>query len=144
MPEHPNATRARLAFEALWQGGDLAPSLALLHDDVHWVNDIGAGPWHEVRGKQGFRELFSGWMSLFDGGFEQQLIDTCASDSNVVQILREVGTARGQVFDNLALYRFEFDVDGLATEVRTYDRDREAVAAFWEAVGPVDVAATVS
>ncbi len=143
MPEHPNATRARLAFEALWQG-DPAPSLALLHDDVHWVNDIGAGPWHEFRGKQGFLELFSGWTSFFDGGFEQQLIDTCASDRNVIQILREVGTARGHVFDNLALYRFEFDADGLAIEVRTYDRDREAIAAFWEAVGAVDVAETVS
>lgn len=137
MADHPNAARMRAAFEALWPDGDVAPALALLRDDVHWVNDIGAGPWREAHGKQGFLEMFSQWTSLFDGGFQQEVIDVCGSDRNVVVILREIGTASGHVFDNLALYRFELGGDGLATDVRTYDRDRDEVTAFWAAVGPV-------
>jgi ketosteroid isomerase-like protein len=143
MPEHPNAMSAREEFEALWQKGDFEPALARMHDEVHWVNDIGAGPWHECRGKQAVADMLAEWMALFDGGFEHQLIDVCASDNNVIQILREVGTAHGQRFDNLALYRFELDADGLVTEVRTYDRDREALVAFWEAIGPVTKASAV-
>jgi ketosteroid isomerase-like protein len=139
MPEHPNAARFRLAFEALWQRGDLAPTHALLREDVHWVNDIGAGPWRDLHGKQAVLEMLAGWMALFDGGFEHQLIDICASDRNVIEILREVGTARGQLFDNLALYRFELDVDGAVAQVRTYDRDRDSIDAFWAAIGPVGV-----
>lgn len=41
--------------------------------------------------------------ALFDGTFTQELVDVCAGGSNVVAILHESGTARGQRFDNLAL-----------------------------------------
>jgi ketosteroid isomerase-like protein len=137
MAEHENATRCRVAFEALWQNADLEPTLALLADDVVWINDIGAGPWHEFHGKQGVLDLFTGWMAFFDGGFEHRLIDICASDHTVIEILHEVGTARGQRFDNLAYYHFELDDKGLISHVHTVDRDRENIEAFWAAVGPV-------
>ena len=133
--EHPNAVRFRSAFDDLWERGELEPTLRLLRDDVVWINDIGAGPFHRGEGKESVLALFAEWMALFDGGFTHELVDICASDHNVVEILHEVGTARGQRFDNLALYRYELDDDGLVTHVRTYDRDREAIDAFWAAVG---------
>ena len=133
--EHPNATRFRNAFDDLWAHGDIESSMNLMRDDIVWINDIGAGPFHRFDGKEAVLTLFADWTALFDGGFTHQLVDICASDHNVVQILHETGTARGQYFDNLALYRYELDHDGLATHVRTYDRDREAINAFWAAVG---------
>jgi hypothetical protein len=89
-------------------------------------------------------EMLGAWGELFDGTFTQELLDVCASDSNVVAILHEFGTARGQHFDNLALYRHEIGPDGTYVRARTYDRDREAIEAFWAVVGPVDTAVQTS
>ena len=107
--DHPNAVRFRTAFDDLWERGELDPTTRLLRDDVVWVNDIGAGPFHRGAGKESVLTLFAEWTALFDGGFAHELVDICASDHNVVEILHEVGTARGQRFDNLALYRYELD-----------------------------------
>jgi ketosteroid isomerase-like protein len=144
MAEHPNATRFRLAFEALWQRADGDPTMALLADDVVWINDIGAGPWHEFHGKQGVETLFTEWMAFFDGGFEHRLIDICASDRTVIEILHEVGTAKGQAFDNVAYYHFTLNDEGLVSSVLTVDRDRENIDAFWAAIGPLPTAAPSS
>jgi hypothetical protein len=78
-------------------------------------------------------------MSFFDGGFEHRLIDICASDHNVVEILHEVGIAKGQTFDNVAYYHFTLNGEGLISSVLTVDRDRDNIEAFWAAVGPVAV-----
>ena len=141
MPEHPNAARYRHAFDQMWQAGDVAPMVELLDPDVSWTNDIGAGPWRQIEGRSVLLEMFGAWGALFDGTFTHELVDVCASDSNVVAILHESGTARSQRFDNLALYRYEVGPDQTYLRVRTYDRDREAIEAFWAAVGPVDAAA---
>jgi ketosteroid isomerase-like protein len=129
--DHPNAVRFRSAFDDMWRCGDIEPTLQLMRDDVVWINDIGAGPFHRGDGKESLLALVTEWMALFDGTFTQELVDICASDHNVVEILHETGTAQGQRFDNLALYRYELDDNGLVTRVRTYDRDRQAIDEFW-------------
>ena len=135
---HPNAAHYRQAYDALWNDTDLGPMLDWLRDDVVWTNDIGAGPFHRFDGKEAVVALWVRWNELFDGGFHQELVDVCASDDNVVAILHEVGSARGHQFDNLALYRYELDTSGQISEVRTYDRDRDAVSRFWDAIGPME------
>ena len=55
MPTHPNADAARRAFDAFWIHGDVQPMLDAAIDDIVWTNDIGAGPWREVRGKDAVR-----------------------------------------------------------------------------------------
>lgn len=57
MPEHPRATRTRQLFHALWDEGDLEAPLATLASDVVWVNDIGAGPLRELRGRDQVRAM---------------------------------------------------------------------------------------
>ena len=138
MSEHPNATNYRTAFEQMWQTGDATAMVGLIDPDVTWTNDIGAGPWRDIQGRAQLLEMLGHWSELFDGTFTQQLVDVCGSDDNVVAILQESGTARGQRFANLALYRYEIGPDATYVRVRTYDRDREALEAFWSAVGPVD------
>jgi hypothetical protein len=90
----PSQRCARRAFDDLWERGELDPTTRLLRDDVVWVNDIGAGPFHRGPGKESFVTLFAEWTALFDGGFAHELVDIGASDHNVVEILHEVGTAR--------------------------------------------------
>jgi ketosteroid isomerase-like protein len=138
VPEHPNAARYRSAFEQMWQTGDPSAMVGLIDPDVSWSNDIGAGPWREIEGRDQLLEQLGRWGELFEGTFTQELVDVCASDDNVVAILHEQGTARGQRFDNLALYRLELGPSGTYVRVRTYDRDRDAIEGFWSAVGPVD------
>jgi ketosteroid isomerase-like protein len=136
VPEHPNATRARDAYVALWERGDLQPTLDWVHDDVVWTNDIGAGPWaKEIRGKDRVLEMQGWWMEFFEGNFKHELIDVCASDDHVAEILREVGEKDGHVFDNRAVYLFELDDDGKVVNVRTLDMDRQNIEEFWAAVG---------
>ena len=136
MPEHPNATRSRAAFSALWERGELEPSLELLDDDVIWTNDIGARPWaKEIRGKDRVLEMQAWWMDFFNNSFRHELIDICASDYHIAQILREVGEKDGHTFDNRAVYLFRLNDDGKAVEVRTLDMDRDSIEAFWASVG---------
>lgn len=137
MVEHANAVQYRAAFETMWQSGDPSPMIELIDPDVSWHNDIGAGPWRDIQGRSQLLEMLGAFGELFEGTFTQELVDVCASDDNVVAILHEFGTARGQRFDNLALYRYELGPDATYIRVRTYDRDREAIEAFWSAVGPV-------
>jgi ketosteroid isomerase-like protein len=137
MKEHENAARVRAAYDAMWQHGDSAPLVTLMDDDIVWINDVGAGPWRELQGAQVVMEGLGQWMALFDGGFSQEVLDVCGGDHNVVVVLREAGTARGHRFDNIALYRYEFGASGKVVRVRTYDESREAITAFWDAVGPV-------
>jgi ketosteroid isomerase-like protein len=144
MTEHPNAIRYRRAFEALWERGDQSVLDAMCRPDAEWINDIGAGPWRELRTPEAIAEFLAGWYQLFDGGFRHELIDVCASDRSIVAILREVGLARGHTFDNLALYRYSLDADGLITHLRTYDQDREHIESFWAAIGPVGVSSAES
>ena len=47
--EHPNATFARNVYAAL-AAGDLATAFDALADDLVLINDVGAGPWRELRG----------------------------------------------------------------------------------------------
>ncbi len=131
MPEHPNAAHFRTIFEALWVDGDMQPMIDGTADDYDWHNDIGAGPWRHLRGKEEALAFSMWWMTFFDGTFRHELVDVTASDDRVIEVLREVGEKDGHVFDNLALYVYELGADGRAVALRTYDRDREAIDAFW-------------
>jgi hypothetical protein len=59
--EHPSAMQARATFAAM-AAGDVGPAFALMRDDFHMVNDVGAGPWREVRGTDGMLEFWTRWM----------------------------------------------------------------------------------
>ncbi|MEO5900008.1 MAG: nuclear transport factor 2 family protein [Ilumatobacteraceae bacterium] len=132
--DHPNAHHYRTTHDALWDRLDIEPLFEWFTDDVQWTNDIGAGPFHRFDGKAAVLSFFEQWTNLFDGGFRHELIDVCASDTNIIAILREVGTARGHTFDNLALYRYQLDDSGRIVSVRTFDQDRESIVQFWEAI----------
>jgi ketosteroid isomerase-like protein len=141
--EHPNATRIRTMWQAA-NAGDQAVADELVADDIVWSNDIGASPWREVVGKQACLGFALAWQELFDFTFAYDVLDACGSDASVVLVLREHGTARGHHFDNQALYYFTLDPDGKVARIQTYDRDREAIDAFWDAVGPVDTSPTTT
>jgi len=132
--EHPNAQRIRAALTAADQG-DYELVSGIFRPDVHWINDIGAGPYREAHGIEEVFAMLGQWNGLFDGTFHEEIIDVCGSDDNVVAILHERGSVSGHQFDNLALFRFELDAEGRVVSVRTYDRDREAIEGFWAAVG---------
>ena len=133
MPTHPQAERARKLFDSLWVDGDMQTVLDAHDDDFVWINDIGAGPFREVRGKDAALAMQMWWFEFFDGTFRHELIDICASDDRVIEVLREVGEKDGHVFDNLALYVYEIGADGRYSSLRTFDRDRENIDAFWAA-----------
>ena len=133
MPDHPLATRAREQFRLLWEDGDPQPAFGALADDVVWRNDIGAGPLRLLRGKDEVIAMLLWWTEFFEGTFRHELVDVCASDRQVIEILQETGTKDGHEFDNLALYRFEVDPrdPDRFCSVETFDRDRDGIDAFW-------------
>jgi hypothetical protein len=131
--EHPNAQRIRAAL-TMANEGEYGLISEILRPDVHWSNDIGAGPYREAHGIEEVFTLLGQWNALFDGTFQEEIIDVCGSDDNVVAIMHETGSVNGHRFDNLALFRFELDAEGRVAEVRSYDRDREAIEGFWAAV----------
>jgi len=133
MADHPLATRTRDQFRSLWVDGDPQPTFDALADDVIWRNDIGAGPFRQLHGKDEVIAMILWWTDFFDGSFRQELIDVCASDRHVIEVLRETGTKEGHVFDNVALYQFEVDSrhPDRISSVQTFDRDRDQIAEFW-------------
>ena len=134
--EHPNATRIRSLWLAA-NAGDPTAAEELVADDIVWANDIGAGPWRELVGKEACQSFGLAWQELFEFTWVYDVLDACGSDSSVVLVMREHGTARGHHFDNQALYHFTLDEEGKVARIQTYDRDREAIVAFWDAIGPV-------
>jgi ketosteroid isomerase-like protein len=130
--EHPNATFARNLYAAL-AAGDVATAFDALSDDLVLLNDIGAGPWRELRGKQAVLEFWGRWMELFDGTFRQDVLDVLGYDDRIVLVIHETGTAQGQAFDNRAIYLVGI-VDGKWASLRTMDMDHDKINAFWAAV----------
>jgi hypothetical protein len=98
------------------------------------LNDIGAGPWRENRGREAMMQFWGGWAELFDGTFRQEILDATGFADRVVLIVHETGTVQGQSFDNRAIYLLELDDDGRWTSLRTVDMDHEKVRRFWAAV----------
>jgi len=92
--------------------GDYELVSAIFRPDVHWINDIGAGPYREAHGIEEVFTLLGQWNGLFEGTFHEEIIDVCGSDDNVVAILHETGSVNGHQFDNLAFFRFELDAEG--------------------------------
>ena len=88
-------TRFREAFAAL-AAGDIEPCLAHMRDDFLNVNDIGAGPWRENRGRKATMRFWGEWMELFDNTFRQEILDGIGYDDRVVLIIHETGTAQGR------------------------------------------------
>ena len=130
--EHPNATHARNIYAAL-AAGDVATAFDALSDDLVLLNDIGAGPWRELRGKQAVLEFWGRWMELFDGTFRQDVLDVLGYDDRIVLVIHETGAAEGQTFDNRAIYLVGI-VDGKWASLRTMDMDHDKINAFWAAV----------
>ena len=97
--EHPNATFARNLYAAL-AAGDLATAFDALADDLVLINDVGAGPWRELHGKQAVLEFWGQWMELFDGTFRQEVMYVLGYDDRIVLVIHETGTAQGQAFEH--------------------------------------------
>ena len=131
MPEHPNAPARRAIFNAFWVDGDMMPMIEAMSPDYVWSNDEGAGPWRRLEGIAECTVFGAWWMEFFNGTFRYELIDVCASDDHVIEVLREVGEKDGNVFDNHALYLYRLGPDGKYESLQTYDRDRDKVREFW-------------
>lgn len=137
--DHPNAVQARAVFAAL-AAGDIAPAFDLMTDDYVMHNDIGAGPWREVHGKDGVLDFWTRWMQLFDNSFRQEILDVLGYDDRIVMIMHETGQAHGTPYDNRAIYLHELR-DGKWASLRTTDMDPENCRRFWAAVPAPDPAA---
>ena len=131
MPDHPNAASRRAVFNAYWERGDMAPMLEATSPDYVWCNDEGAGPWRRLEGLAESMVFATWWAEFFEGTFRHELLDVCASDDHVIEVLREVGEKDGHVFDNVALYLYRLGPDGRYESVQTFDRDRGAIREFW-------------
>ncbi|MCE0767904.1 nuclear transport factor 2 family protein [Pseudonocardia kujensis] len=131
---HPNVLRLREIFAAL-AAGDPGPAYAATHEDFLNVNDIGAGPWREQRGRDTFYAFFADFCALFDERpFGQEILDALGWDDHVLAVVRETGAAQGQVFDNRAIYLIAVDPDGRWTSLRTLDMDQDSLRRFWAGV----------
>jgi hypothetical protein len=132
--EHPNALRLREILDAI-AAGDVEAAYLATHEDLHNVNDIGAGPWREQHGREEFFAFFADFCALFDERpFSQEVLDVLGWDDRVLAVVRETGVAQGQVFDNRAIYLIDLDEDGRWTALRTLDMDQDSLRAFWAAV----------
>ncbi|MGQ0575532.1 MAG: nuclear transport factor 2 family protein [Pseudonocardia sp.] len=132
--EHPALAATLHAFAAL-AAGDAGPADALMADDIVNINDIGAGPWRENRGKDAVWAFFGAFVELFEGEFHQDLVDARMwGEDRVVLFVHEHGTARGVPFDNRAVYVLDV-VDGQWAALRTFDLDPARCEGFWVRVG---------
>ena len=131
--EHPNATKFREVLDAVARG-DVAAMYAATREDFVNINDIGAGPWREVHGRDAFFAFFGQFVEYLEGAFRQELMDIIGYDDHVVAIVHETGTRQGHVFDNRAIYLCKI-VDGQWASLRTMDMDHDKINAFWAAVG---------
>lgn len=136
--DHPNAAIARNAFTAL-AAGDIAPAFALMTDDFLMLNDIGAGPWREVHGKDGVLDFWTRWMELFDNTFAQEMLDVVGYDDRILIVMHETGTVGRVPYDNRALYVIDVR-DGTWPAMRTHDMDPDNCRRFWAAVPAPDEA----
>jgi len=131
--EHPHATKFRALIDSIAEG-DLATIYAATSEDFWAVNDIGAGPWREVHGRDAFFAFFGEFVAYLEGTFRQELMDVVGYDDQVVAVVHETGTRQGHVFDNRAIYLFGI-ADGRWTSMRSMDMDHDNINAFWAAVG---------
>ncbi|MEJ2869113.1 nuclear transport factor 2 family protein [Actinomycetospora sp. OC33-EN08] len=128
--DHPNLVRVRDAMAAL-ADGDVEPTVALMAEDVVMVNDVGAGPWRELRGRDAVLGFWFAFAEFFGGTFAQEILAGWGFDDGVLLLIHEHGTTHGAVFDNRAVYQMLLGPDGRCTELRTMDMDRAAIEAFW-------------
>jgi ketosteroid isomerase-like protein len=131
--EHPNATEFRKVMDAVARG-DVEAMYAATHEDFVSINDIGAGPWREVHGRDAFFAFFGEFVEYLEGTFRQELMDVIGYDDHVVAVIHETGTRQGHVFDNRAIYLCKI-VDGIWMSIRTMDMDHDNINRFWAAVG---------
>jgi ketosteroid isomerase-like protein len=127
--------REARALHAAGQAGDFDTVLAAYDPQVVWTNDAAAGPWAgRVEGIDAVAEMFTEFLTFFDGTFTQELLDVCVSADRTVTLLREVGVKDGHRFDNRAVWVDRY-AGGRIVEVTTLDIDRADAERFWEAVG---------
>jgi ketosteroid isomerase-like protein len=128
--EHPNLVRTREAFEAL-KVGDLEPIMTQTADDIVMVNDLGAGPWRELHGKDAVLGFWYAFAGMFAGTFSQDILGGWGWDDGVLLLIHEHGSANGVAFDNRAVYMLLAGPDGRWSQLRTMDMDRAHLEQFW-------------
>jgi ketosteroid isomerase-like protein len=91
--EHPNATLARRAIDAL-NRGDSQAIADLLADDVEW-HEIGRA--EPIRGKAALAERFMGSIGS-DVTIKGDLHDVIANDEHTIALVQATATRGGQTF----------------------------------------------
>ncbi len=95
MTIHPNAERLRRTYQQLEQG-EMQPLLALLADDVIWI-DSTLGPLAgEYRGKGEVPRFFATMMDVYRGSLRVEIAAVIADDEHAVVLTRESGNVRDQ------------------------------------------------
>jgi ketosteroid isomerase-like protein len=137
--EHPNVAVVGETLGTLARG-DAGPVYARMREDFAMRNDVGAGPWREIDGRDAVMAFWTRWAEWFAGTFRQDVTDAIGWDDRVVLFVHETGTVSGEPFDNRAIYVLDIDADGGWTGLRTLDMDPQNCARFWSRV---DAPATV-
>jgi ketosteroid isomerase-like protein len=124
MPEHPNATLARTAIEAMSQG-DLQRLDSLIADDVVWHYIGGSEP---LRGKDQLRAMGPG--SDRDYEITATVHDVLGTDDHAVALVEATATRGGRTFTYRTAEICHVR-DGKVTERWAFSDDTGAIAAFF-------------
>jgi hypothetical protein len=100
---------------------------------INYDNGVPTGR-EEIVGKDAFFAFYGEWLAFFGGTFVQDLVAIYGDADRVVMLVHESGRRGDAVFDNQAVYLVTMR-DGQWARLETFDRDREANARFWAAVG---------
>jgi len=128
MPEHPNATIARTAAEAM-NRGDFEAAFAVLSDDVEW-HEIGRS--EPRRGKQALADRYA--QASGGGSIQTVLHDVVANDDHTIALTEATATMDGRslVYRTAEIYHVK---DGKITARWAFSDDTARIMEFF---GPSD------
>jgi ketosteroid isomerase-like protein len=129
--------RQRNAYER-FLGGDPAPLLAMLADDVVYHlpgRHLGGGV---LRGKSALLERLAAAAAWCSAPPRSALVEIVGADPLVVSLERFTAERSGARIDQLAAVVWRFAGDGRCVEIWTHFDDLAAVDRFWESFAPDD------
>ena len=104
---HPNERRLREAYDAS-AGGDIAPLINLMADDVQW-HASGRGPVAgDYSGKSGVLDFFARMGALYGDTFRLEVLDVFGNDARGVVLTREQGEHGGRALEFRSAHTYEF------------------------------------
>ena len=130
MSEHPNATRAREAFERFIQG-DVPALLDLFADDAVWHVPGSMALSGEHRGRDAIIAFLRGTAERTSGTYRVELLWTVADDDHLVAVYRALGgRPDGRELDIEQALLVELE-DGRWKVVYAQPLDQPAFDVFW-------------